>query len=317
VDLSQEHPDQPRSMLAETISAIRDGDLSQTQVARLSDLSRNNARVLAAAWESIPEENRIDLVRRFDELSEERVDLNFGRALRVALNDRSAVVRQLAVAGLWEDESSELLDRLRDILQNDESPDVRAQAAAALERFSSKAVVGSLDESVASDLRDSLRRSAIDAGAPYAVQRRALESLGPYAADPEISSLISEAFNSEDHGLQCSALYAMGRSQDARWLPTILVQLESEDPEIRFEAARAAGLLGSADALTVLLQAARDEDAEVRHVAIGAISQIGGRGAVRALERLAEDAGEADLELIQSAIDDVNTLIEPLQPASS
>jgi HEAT repeat protein len=317
VDLSQEHPDQPRSMLAVAISAIRDGDLSQTQVARLSDLSRNNARVLAAAWESIPEENRIDLVRRFDELSEERVDLNFGRALRVALNDRSAVVRQLAVAGLWEDESSELLDRLRDILQNDESPDVRAQAAAALERFSSKAVVGSLDESVASDLRDSLRRSAIDAGAPYAVQRRALESLGPYAADPEISSLISEAFNSEDHGLQCSALYAMGRSQDARWLPTILVQLESEDPEIRFEAARAAGLLGSADALTVLLQAARDEDAEVRHVAIGAISQIGGRGAVRALERLAEDAGEADLELIQSAIDDVNTLIEPLQPASS
>jgi HEAT repeat protein len=317
VDLSQEHPDQPRSMLAVAISAIRDGDLSQTQVARLSDLSRNNARVLAAAWESIPEENRIDLVRRFDELSEERVDLNFGRALRVALNDRSAVVRQLAVAGLWEDESSELLDRLRDILQNDESPDVRAQAAAALERFSSKAVVGSLDESVASDLRDSLRRSAIDAGAPYAVQRRALESLGPYAADPEISSLISEAFNSEDHGLQCSALYAMGRSQDARWLPTILVQLESEDPEIRFEAARAAGLLGSADALTVLLQAARDEDAEVRHVAIGAISQIGGRGAVRALERLAEDAGEADLELIQSAIDDVNSLIEPLQPASS
>ena len=317
MDQSQAHPEEPRSMLAEAISAIRDGDLSQTQVARLSDLSRVNARALAAAWESIPEENRVDLVRRFDELSEERVDLNFGRALRVALNDRSAVVRQLAVAGLWEDESSELLDRLRAILQTDESPDVRAQAAAALERFSSKAVVGSLDESVAADLRDSLRRSAIDADAPYAVQRRALESLGPYAADPEISSIISEAFDSEDHGLQCSALYAMGRSQDSRWLPTILEQLESEDPEIRFEAARAAGLLGSADALPLLLQAARDEDAEVRHTAIGAIGQIGGRGAVRALERLAEDAGEADLELIQSAIDDVNTLIEPLQPASS
>ena len=69
--------------------------------------------MLAVAWESIPEDNRIDLVRRFDELSEERVELNFGRALRVALDDRSAVVRQLAIAGLWEDESSELLDRLR------------------------------------------------------------------------------------------------------------------------------------------------------------------------------------------------------------
>jgi HEAT repeat protein len=304
-------------MLTEAVSAFREGDLSQTQVARLSDLSRANVRELAAAWASIPEENRINLVRRFDELSEERVELNFGRALKVALDDQSAVVRQLAVAGLWEDESSELLDRLRDILENDESPDVRAQAAAALERFASKAVVGSLDESVASDLRDSLRKSAIDAAAPYAVQRRALESLGPYATDPEISSLISKAFESEDHGLQCSALYAMGRSQDSRWLPTILAELESEDPEIRFEAARAAGLLGSADALPVLLQAARDEDAEVRHTAIGAIGQIGGRGAVRALERLAEDAGEADLELIESAIDDVNALIEPLQPASS
>ncbi|HEX2281072.1 MAG TPA: HEAT repeat domain-containing protein [Thermomicrobiales bacterium] len=317
MDQSQEQTEQPRSLVCEAISAIRDGDLSQTQVARLSDLSRSNERALAAAWDSIPEGTRVDLVRRFDELSEERVDLNFGRALRIALGDRSAVVRQLAVAGLWEDESSDLLDRLRVILENDESPDVQAQAAAALERFAGKAAVGSLDDAVASDLRDELRRSASEAGAPYAVQRRALESLGPYASHPEIASLISEAFDSADHGLQCSALYAMGRSQDSRWLPTILEQLENEDPEIRFEAARAAGLLGSADALPVLLQAARDDDAEVRHTAISAISQIGGRGAVRALERLAEDAGEADLELIQAAIDDVHTLLEPLQPPTS
>jgi HEAT repeat protein len=315
VDISQEQTDQARPILAEAIAAIRNGDLSQTQVARLSDLSRVNARALAAAWDSIPEGNRIALVRRFDELSEDRVELNFRRALRVALDDRSAVVRQLAVAGLWEDDSSELLDRLRDMLVNDESPDVRAQAAAALERYSSLAAAGSLDESVANDLRDVLRRLASDVEAPYAVQRRALESLGPYAADPQISSLVADAFDSDDHGLQCSAVYAMGRSQDPRWLPAILHQLGNEDPEIRFEAARAAGLLGSTDALPVLLEAARDEDAEVRHVAIGAIGQIGGRGAVRALERLAEDAGEADLELIQSAIDDVNTLLEPLQPS--
>jgi hypothetical protein len=317
VDQSQEHPEQQRSMVGEAISAIRGGDLSQTQVARLSDLSRANARTLAEAWHSIPEGNRVDLVRRFDELSEERVELNFGRALRIGLGDRSAVVRQLAVAGLWEDESSELLDRLRLMLENDESPDVRAEAAAALERFSSKAAAGSLDESVANNLRDELLRSARDTGAPYAVQRRALEALGPYASDPVIASLVVEAFDSADHGLQCSALYAMGHSQDPRWLPTILVQLESEEPEIRFEAARAAGLLGSADALPLLLQAARDEDAEVRHTAISAIGQIGGRGAVRALERLAEDAGEADLELIQAAIDDVNTMLEPLQPSTS
>ncbi|MBW3633093.1 MAG: HEAT repeat domain-containing protein [Chloroflexi bacterium] len=312
----EEPREQPRSALERAISNLRDGDLSQTQVARLSDLSRENARTLTRAWESIPEETRIDLVRRFDELSEERVELNFNRALRIALDDSSAVVRQLAVAGLWEDESRDVLDLMRHVLETDASPDVRAQAAAALERFSGRAVDGSLDESAATDLRNDLRRVASDPEAPYSVQRRALESLGPYAADPEIESLILDAYDSGDHGLQCSAIYAMGQSLDSRWLPTILMELESDEPEIRFEAARAAGLLGAADALPVLLEAARDDDAEVRHAAIGAIAQIGGRGAVRALERLAEDAGEADLELIESAIEEANILLDPIPHSS-
>jgi hypothetical protein len=181
--LGEEEPrEQPSTALARAISALRDGDLSQTQVARLSDLSRENARTLMSAWESIPEGTRIDLVRQFDELSEERVELNFNRALRIALDDSSAVVRQLAVAGLWEDESRDVLDLLRHVLETDASPDVRAQAAAALERFSGRAADGSLDDSAATDLRDHLRRVASDADAPYSVQRRALESLGPKAA---------------------------------------------------------------------------------------------------------------------------------------
>ena len=47
--------------------------------------------------------------------------------------------------------------------------------------------------------------------------------------------------------------------------------------------------------------------------AIAAIGQIGGRGAIRALERLSEDAGEADLELIESTIEDVNTMLDPFE----
>ena len=47
MDQSLERPEQLRSMVHEAISAIRDGDLSQTQVARLSDLSRTNARMLS------------------------------------------------------------------------------------------------------------------------------------------------------------------------------------------------------------------------------------------------------------------------------
>jgi HEAT repeat protein len=303
----------PSQSLRRALEGFREGDLSHTQVARLSDLSREDARDLAELWLTIPEQHRVDLVRRCEELSEERIDVNFRRALRIALDDPSAVVRQLAIAGLWEDESSELLDRLEQFMQADPSPDVRAEAARALERFANRAVSGELGTEEADQLRRYLREAATGAAVPYGVQRKALESLGPFASEPTIAAVIAGAYESGDHGLQCSAVYAMGRSLQPRWLTEVLAELENDDPELRFEAARAAGALGSADALPLLIDAAQDDDAEVRHAAIGAIGQVGGRGAVRALERLTEDAGEADLELIESTIEDVNALLEPFQ----
>lgn len=304
-------PQEPSRSLVDAIAAFRDGDLSHTRVSRLSDLSRDEAAALAAAWASIPEETRADLVRRCDELSEERVDVNFRRALRIALDDASPVVRQLAVAGLWEDESADLLDRLRRILVEDPSPDVRAQAASALERFSQMAASGGLDREAGDALRVLLLGVVQNPNTAHAVYRRAIEALGPYGGEPEISTAINDAFDSGDHGLQCSAIYAMGRSLQSHWLPTIMAELETDDAEMRFEAARAAGALGAADALPALMDAALDDDAEVRHAAITAIGQIGGRGAIRALERLAEDAGDADLELIEASLDEAKTMLDP------
>jgi HEAT repeat protein len=305
--------DATSTSLRNALAAFREGDLSHTRVARLSDLSRDEARALSEAWLSIPEETRAELVRRCDELSEERIDVNFRRALRIGLDDPSPVVRQLAIAGLWEDESGDLLERLDTMLREDPSPDVRAEAARSLERFSSQAAAGELGTDAADRLKASLLRAANSDEAAYGVQRRALEALGPFGAEPAVAAVLTDAYDSGDHGLQCSAIYAMGRSLQARWLPAILAELESEEPELRFEAARAAGALGASDALPVLLEAARDDDAEVRHAAIGAIGQIGGRGAIRALERLSEDAGEADLELIEATIEDANALLDPFQ----
>jgi HEAT repeat protein len=299
--------------LSEAIDEFRRGNFSHTRLSRLSDLSREDALQLSSAWSSIPETNRADLVRRLDGLSEERVDVNFRRALRVALDDVSPVVRQLAIAGLWEDESTEFLGTLEELLMQDPSPDVRAEAARALERYAAKAAGGDMAEGPSSRLRELLLRAITDSTSPYGVQRRALESLGPLGGDDAVSAVITESFHSGDHGLQCSALYAMGKSLQARWLPAILGELDSDDDELRFEAARAAGILGASDALPLLLDAARDDDAEVRHAAIAAIGQVGGRGAERALERLREDAGDADLELIDATIEDVNTLLEPFQ----
>jgi HEAT repeat protein len=307
------HEATPSQSLRRALEAFREGDVSQTQVGRLSDLSKDDAGVLADSWLTIPEEHRAALVRRCDELSEERLDVNFRRALRVALDDPSAVVRQLAVAALWEDDSSDLLGRLERFMQEDPSPDVRAEAASALERFAAKAVAGELSAEEADVLRRSLLEAANGADVPYGVQRKALESLGPFAVEPAIAEVIDHAYEGGDHGLRCSAIYAMGRSLQRRWLNHVLAELESDDPELRFEAARAAGALESADALPLLIDAAHDDDAEVRHAAINAIGQVGGRGAIRALERLSEVAGEADLELIESTVEDVNALLDPFQ----
>lgn len=314
-DASAEQKKREQAVVA-AIDAIRGGDLSESRITRLSDLSREGARSLSSAWEAIPEETREDLVRRFDELSEDRLDLDFGRALRVALGDTSPVVRQLAVGALWEDQSQDALDRLQALFADDPSPDVRAAAAAGLERFAERAVSGDLSVAESDRLRAELLGAASDEGAAYVVRRRALEALGPFASDAAVNAVIADAYDSGDHGLQCSALYAMGRSLDARWLPFILAELEGEEPELRFEAARAAGLLGAPDALPVLLAAATDDDAEVRHMAIAAIGRIGGKGAVRALERLTEEAGEADLELIDAALDEANTMLEPFRDSS-
>jgi HEAT repeat protein len=305
-----------RAALDAAIELFQQGEITRTDLIRFADLSREESRRVATVWESVPETTRAELVRRFDELSENQVELNFGRILRVALEDSSAVVRQLATAALWEDESSDLLDRLRTMMADDDSIDVRAAAAAALERFAHQAAIGKLPPEKANQIRSDLLDAVNDQDTPYSVRRRALESLGTLGSDPEIERQISEAYDSGDHGLQCSALFAMGRSLDAAWLPIILAELDDDDAELRFEAARSAGFLGFPDSLPALIAAAQSEDAEVRHAAISAIAQIGGRGASRALERLAEEAGEADMELIDMAQDEVNTMLEPFQPSS-
>jgi hypothetical protein len=238
-DLEQPPAADTRS-LHDVLAELRAGDLSEARVARLSDLSREDGRILARVWPDFPEELREAIVRRIDELSEERIDVNFRRALRVALEDSSPTVRQLAVLALWEEDSTDLLGRFEDILAHDASEDVRAQAAAALEKYVVRAAEGDLDAEEAERLR-SLLLAATNPNEPLIVQRRALEALGPLGSDPQIRDLIAEFYESDEQALRISAIYAMGRSLQSEWMPDILAELENDDAELRYEAARAAG----------------------------------------------------------------------------
>jgi HEAT repeat protein len=301
-----------RPPLAETLAALAAGPVRPVDVANLSDLDRAGAAAFAETWRRLDEPVRAAIVRAMDELAEDRVELNFGRLLRIALDDPSPVVRQLAVAALWEDERADMLDRLRQLLSNDASEDVRAEAAKGLGRFAELAAEGAISEQVAAQVRADLLTAAVDPAEAYGVRRRALEAAGAFGADEQVRSAIDDFYDSGDQGFRGSAIFAMGKSCDPRWLARLLDELDSDEAELRFEAANACGLIGDADAIPVLLRLADDEDAEARHAAIDAIGRIGGQAAVRALQAIAENADPADAEEIDEALAEANASIDPL-----
>jgi hypothetical protein len=285
-----------------SLAAFAGGAVEADDVARLSDLGREASRRFTAEWPALPLEVRERIVRLMDELPEERVELRFGRALRVALCDEDAAIRQLALAALWDDEGSDLPVLLLAVLTGDPSLDVRAEAARALAPFAEQAEAGDLDPVVAGKIRERLLEAAEDPAEDRLVRRLALESAAIFRGE-SLDDLIREAYDSGEQDQMESALFAMGQTMDRGWLPILLEEMTSHEAVLRFEAARAAGRIGSDTAVAELMAMMDgEEDVEVRHAVIGALGEIGGKAATRALETLASQAEEADAELIADAL---------------
>lgn len=306
--MSQETPSNTNNLaLADAILAVSRGDFAHKVLAAFSDLDREKASQLRRAWPLIGLENRARLIKALDELAEESVSYNFSRVYRTALEDEDPGVRQLAIPALWEEESTELLDLLFG-MTGDPSLDVRAEAARALGHFVVLAAGGELDDATGERLYDSLLRLASSEDEPQLVRRYALESLAAFGRREPTSDLIREAYADEDQSMRAGAIFAMGRTLDARWLNTIMSELAAEDPELRYEAARACGELGDNRAVEGLAPLTADPDTEVRLAAIASLGKIASPGASRVLRRLAERASGDDLQAIEEAIEQMELL---------
>jgi HEAT repeat protein len=277
--------------LDESIAAIQRGNPKARELTGLSDLGRAAARALGDVWPTFPEARRVAVLRQLDELAESNVQYQFGRVYRIALSDDSAVARQLAVAALWEDTGVDLVDRLLAMLESDPSTDVRAAAATALGHFAERAALGELDEGAGTRIEAALRNVVSTPGEAGLVRRKALEQVVVFGIAGESETFIRNAYDSEDATERISAIFAMGRSLDRRWLPIVVAEFESDDPEVRYEAARASGELGHVDAVQGLSSLVIDEDQEVALAAVIALGKIGGQGAIRVLRSL-RDAGD-------------------------
>jgi len=299
--------------LEECLSQLAAGTFAFGQLAAFSDLSRENLHAVEMVWPMIDAATRHRLIAEAVDLAEQNVQYRFDRLCRLAVRDPDAEVRQLAVAGLWEDETRSLLEEMIDIARHDESIDVRAAAIALL----GDALVRLQDDQSESDLVDQIGDMVLEFAAnereTAMVRRRAVEAVGALKQNDRTREAILDAYQHGDATLEAGALVAMGRSLESRWRTIVRAALTSEDPEVRFEAARALGAIGTSDDVPDLSELTLEDDTDIRQAAIAALGEIGGPGAIRVLRNLSRQAHDGDDEAINDAVDAAQLGSDPLQ----
>lgn len=278
----------------------------------LSNLEPDDQREFEAAWPKVEIERRRKIAGSLQELGEEDVELDFTSIFFFLLHDADPQIRVAALEGLWEDESRQLLGQLLDIIKKDAAETVREKAAISLGRFSYLAELGKLPERWIARLCEALLTMVEADNEPIVVKRRLVEALGYLSNDERITKIIQKAYASGDTQLKASALRAMGRNMDKRWLPEVGKEMSSSEPALRYEAATAVGEMSSEELLTPLLRLSNDKDIEVKLAAIWALGQVGGPEAVKTLKELTHSTQVAVREAAQDSLSEVTFAANPL-----
>jgi HEAT repeat protein len=262
---------------------------------RFSDLEESETRLMAEAWPKVSVQRRRAVMEDIEELGETNLTLSFEELSRFTVGDSDARVRELAVRVLSEYESDDLIQLFESLLLNDPDVEVRAVAATGLGKYVYLGEIEELPEKTLNQIVDRLIQIYSKNEATL-IRRRALESLG-YSSREEINPMIESAFYSGNEDWIITALFAMGRTANAKWNSHVMEMLENDSNEIRYEAARAAGELELHDATERLVELLNDSDSDIRMAAVWSLSQIGGEGVRDTLEELydeTEDEEEAD-----------------------
>ena len=297
----------------EFLTELKEGDSAPrySQLLQLAGMTPESLEEFEAAWRGVSSERKRETLERMVELSEDNLELDFDGVFRIGLGDGDAGVRAGSIRGLWECEDRALIRPLLGLLENDPAVDVRAASATALGRFADLAHEGKLLTRDETRIRKALISAIGRDGEDMEVRRRAIEAVAGLES-PERDRIIRAAHGSGDAGLLQSALYAMGRSSNAEWLPSVLRETGNESPAIRYEAAVACGHLGDEDVAPQLIALVQDEDPQVQVAAVRALGEVGGSLARRALDRCMELGDEALKLAAEEAIANIEFDDDPL-----
>lgn len=271
-----------------------DQPISIPMLFMLSDLSPDELDHFCAEWSGIEEERRRIIIRHLADISEENYQVDFSEIFSHCLADEAPSIRMASLDGLWDTDRLGLIEPILRLMESDADIEVRSLAAATLGHY---VLMGEWQQIPYGHISPIVERliSQIDSEeTPQSVKRAALESLGA-ASHSRVPSLLEQAYDDADPEMQISAVYAMGRSADTRWLPIIIDEMLNPVVEMRIEAARAAGEIGSSDFIPNLAELVWDEELEVRLMAIAALGQIGGDLAENILQDLMADAEASDV----------------------
>lgn len=270
----------------------------------LSDLTRGEMARVEQELPLVPVEHRRRLVRELTRVSDDFIELQLGRLLRVAMRDADATVRRLAVEGLWEETDAELIGPLISLLSSDADVAVRAAAATALGPYVLAGELDEMDSALTMRAEQALLAVLQTPGETMRVQARALESLA-YSSEAGMRQLIEDAYYAPEEEMRLSALRAMGRSADTRWRSLARAELSSPDAAMRAEAARACGELEVKAAMQEIIDLLGDNDAGVRLAAIDALGHLGGKDARDALRTMASEGDEAEAAAAEVALEEI------------
>ena len=299
--------------IEETIAELGDNakPLLNASLAELSNLNAAELALFERAWADMEPKRRRQVMYRLVEMAEDNFELDFDEIFKSHLKDEDADVQSKVIEGLWENEETSLIDPLIELLESDSPENVQVTAATALGRFAMLAELDKLRATHKKKVLLALLAVIEDESRPVEIKRRALEAAAPLSL-PQMEKAIAQAYRSREPRMKTSAIFAMGKNCDPRWLPILIRELSNTNAEIRYEAAGACGELGEKEAAAYLSELTTDPDIDVQIAAIQALGKIGDPEAKDSLERCLTDDSPAIQQAAEQALNEIEAGEDPL-----
>ena len=268
----------------------------------LSGVDDARARSIAADWNAWKVQDVLETVTELRRVADIDRSLEFDALFRAAITFPAVEVRLECVRALSDGGSVKTANALIGVLEQDESAQLRAAAAEALNGFSDPSKSRNVSRSTLMRISHALRNTTdVDEGSVRGKALRSLAAMRHEEAPDIIDAMFDEAI--DDPVLMSDVLLAMGESGDRSWLPTIEDALYSSNPNVRIAAVLAFGKIAGDDDIHSLSEPFDDHVLEVQMATIKALQQVGTPQA-REMLSLAVSSSEPEVQqLAQAALD--------------